>query len=260
MSMDDPKDPSPETDVTDVGGPAGEPAPAPDRELSDEVIWSRLESLIFSSAEPLTPATARRILAVDGKRLKKALEDLVLHYSGRGIRLVEVAGGWQFRSNPENAPLVRRLLAQRPVRLSRPSMETLAIAAYRQPITRPEIEEIRGVDSGGIIKLLLERDLLKILGKKEEPGRPIIYGTTQAFLALFGLKSLSDLPPLREFVELTQEHQDMVDEVAPAPEPSVEPASEPADPIEPRPSPAPEQALEDSEDDSDEDFDDDEEG
>ncbi len=228
MSTDDTRDDVGETPITEVGGPSGEPVPAADDTLSDEAIWSRLESLIFSSPEPLTLSTARRILAVDTKRAKKALEDLVTHYGGRGIRLVEVAGGWQFRSNPDNSPVVRRLLSQRPVRLSRPAMETLAIAAYRQPITKPEIDDIRGVDSGGIVKLLLERGLLKILGKKEEPGRPILYGTTPVFLELFGIRSLSDLPPLREFVELTAEHQALVDETAPLSEPAPEPPAEPA--------------------------------
>jgi segregation and condensation protein B len=119
--------------------------------------------------------------------------------------LVEVAGGWVFRTGVEFAPFVRELTSQRPVRLTRAQVETLAIVAYRQPITRPEIDEIRGVDSGATLKLLLERDLVRILGKKDEPGRPILYGTTGAFLEFFGLRSLKDLPTLREFTELSEE-------------------------------------------------------
>jgi segregation and condensation protein B len=91
------------------------------------------------------------------------------------------------------------------VRLSRAQVETLAILAYRQPVTRPEIDDIRGVDSGPVLKVLLERDLVRILGKKDEPGRPMIYGTTTAFLEFFGLKSLKDLPTLREFTELSED-------------------------------------------------------
>ena len=119
--------------------------------------------------------------------------------------LDEVAGGWLFRTSVQFAPFVRELTAGRPVRLSRAQVETLAIVAYRQPITRPEIDDIRGVDSGATLKLLLERDLVRILGKKDEPGRPILYGTTTQFLEFFGLKSLKDLPTLREFTELSDE-------------------------------------------------------
>ena len=119
--------------------------------------------------------------------------------------LDEVAGGWLFRTNAQYAPFVRELTGGRPVRLSRAQLETLAIAAYRQPITRPEIDEIRGVDSGATLKLLLERDLVRILGKKDEPGRPLLYGTTTHFLEFFSLKSLKDLPTLREFTELSDE-------------------------------------------------------
>jgi segregation and condensation protein B len=122
---------------------------------------------------------------------------------------------------------VRELTSERPVRLTRAQVETLAIVAYRQPVTRPEVDDIRGVDSGATLKLLLERDLLRILGKKDEPGRPILYGTTSAFLEFFGLKSLKDLPTLREFTELSDESLrvaeaelgDVVPEAAPAPQP-----------------------------------------
>jgi segregation and condensation protein B len=105
----------------------------------------------------------------------------------------------------------------KPQRLTRAALETLAICAYRQPVTRPEIEDIRGVDSGAVLKALLDRRLIKIVGKKEEVGRPILYGTTREFLEFFALKDLNALPTLREFHELTEEHQEIVEKEAPRP-------------------------------------------
>ena len=117
----------------------------------------------------------------------------------------------QLRTAPHSAPYVQKLLQAKPVRLSRAQLETLAIVAYRQPITRPEIDDIRGVDSGGTLKMLLERGLLRILGKKEEPGRPMLYGTTREFLEFFNLRDLRDLPTLREFYELSEEQRSDVE-------------------------------------------------
>jgi segregation and condensation protein B len=134
-----------------------------------------------------------------------------------GIVLTEVAGGWQFRTDPDSGEFVRRFLRVKPHRLTRAALETLAIIAYRQPVTRPEIEDVRGVDSGAVVKALLERRLIKILGKKDEIGRPILYGTTREFLEFFALKDLSALPTLREFHELSEEHRTLVDREAPAP-------------------------------------------
>ncbi len=133
-----------------------------------------------------------------------------------GIVLHEVSGGWQLRTDPGSAEYVRRFLKVKPQRLTRAAVETLAIIAYRQPVTRPEIEDIRGVDCGAVLKALLDRKLIKILGKKEEVGRPILYGTTTEFLEFFALKDLSALPTLREFHELTEEHQEVVEREAPA--------------------------------------------
>jgi len=121
----------------------------------------------------------------------------------------EIAGGFQFRTSPRFAPFVRMLVQQKPTKLSRAQLEVLSIIAYRQPVTRPEIDDVRGVDSGSGLKLLLERNLIKIIGKKEEAGRPLLYATTQEFLELFGLKNLRDLPTLREFAELNQESRDI---------------------------------------------------
>ena len=134
--------------------------------------------------------------------------------------LHEVAGGWQLRTSPDNSDFARRFLRVKPQRLTRAALETLAIVAYRQPVTRPEIEEIRGVDCGAVVKALLERRLVKILGKKEEPGRPILYGTTREFLEFFALKDLASLPTLREFHELSEEHREIVEKAARSRSPS----------------------------------------
>jgi segregation and condensation protein B len=137
------------------------------------------------------------------------LAELQEEYRGRGIELWEVGGGYQFRSSPEAADYVRAFVAQRPVRLTRAQLETLALVAYRQPITRPEIDDVRGVDTGSAVRVLLERGLIKMLGRKDEAGRPLLYGTAPYFLEFFGLASLKDLPTLREFTELTDEHREL---------------------------------------------------
>ena len=133
---------------------------------------------------------------VTKEAIRTVLADLKadFHREARGVMLEEVAGGYQLRTPKEHALYVRKLLAARPPRLSRPMMETLAIIAYRQPITRPEIEQLRGVDSGAVLETLTERRLVKIAGRKEAPGRPIMYATTSEFLQTFGLKDL-DSPP-----------------------------------------------------------------
>ena len=131
---------------------------------------------------------------------------MILGYGAgaRGVMLEEVAGGYQLRTPKEHALYVRKLLAAKPPRLSRPLLETLAIIAYRQPVTRPEIEQLRGVDSGGVLETLLERRLVRLAGRKEAPGRPIMYATSAEFLAVFGLRDLEGLPDLEEFKELEE--------------------------------------------------------
>src|SRR6185369_2464930 len=142
---------------------------------------------------------------IDKKRVEELVEEIRSDFQHRGVRLDEVGDGFAFRSNPAYSEYVRGYLSLRPVRLSRAQLETLSIVAYRQPITRPEVDDVRGVDSGAVLKSLLERDLVRIIGKKDEPGRPLLYGTTGIFLEFFGLKGLGDLPTLREFTELTDE-------------------------------------------------------
>lgn len=193
---------------TDPTPPVGEGHEAPER------LKSIVESLLFASDKPLS---AKRIQELTGEKdigiVAAAIEMLRADYADRGVVLHEVAGGFQFRTNPLNAHWVQQLVAGRPVKLSRAQLETMAIVAYRQPITRPEIDEIRGVDSGGTLKTLLDRGLVRVLGKKEEPGRPMLYGTTKDFLEFFNLKDLKELPTLREFYELSEESMQKVREL-----------------------------------------------
>jgi segregation and condensation protein B len=190
-----------EADVDEEGEGEVEQA----RELTRTHLIGLIEALIFASDKPMKALEIARLASAPVKQVRELLAEMKESYAGRGFLLDEVAGGWAFRTNVQFAPFVREVTAGRPVRLSRAQVETLAIVAYRQPVTRPEVDDIRGVDSGATLKLLLERDLVRILGKKDEPGRPILYGTTTQFLEFFGLKSLKDLPTLREFTELSDE-------------------------------------------------------
>ena len=167
-------------------------------------------AILFVSSEALSTASIRSAVGVpgvDGNAIRAELESLAddLESRGSGIRLIQVAGGWQLRTDAGWAPWVRRFTSKRPIRLSRSAVECLAIIAYRQPATRYDVEQIRGVDSGGPIRTLLERNMLRILGRKDEPGRPMLYGTTQKFLEIFGLQNLNELPSLKEFSELEPE-------------------------------------------------------
>jgi segregation and condensation protein B len=174
--------------------------------MSPARLASLVESLLFAAEKPLGLKDLRSLTRVrELPLLEAAVEAVRARHEGHGIVLHEVAGGFQFRTASVNSAWVQQLIAGRPVRLSRAQLETLAIIAYRQPITRPEIDEIRGVDSGSTLKVLMDRDLIRVLGKKEEPGRPLIYGTTREFLEFFHLKDLRELPTLREFHELSED-------------------------------------------------------
>jgi segregation and condensation protein B len=225
--------------------PSHEPEPSRERELEPEApeieearalpllhLRGLLEALIFASDKPLTANELARLSSAPVKQVKDLLVEIRGAFTGRGIQLDEVAGGWLFRTHVQFAPFVRELTSGRPVKLTRAQIETLAIVAYRQPVTRPEIDDIRGVDSGATLKLLLERDLLRLLGKKDEPGRPLLYGTTTEFLEFFGLRSLKDLPTLREFTELSDESKRIAEtelggEGAPDPAPAPQANGEP---------------------------------
>lgn len=163
-----------------------------------------VESLLFVSDVPLRSERICEALEVERPLVMQALSELVGDYrdARRGFLLEQVAEGYQFRTRPEYADWVLRLTKTRPVRFSRAALEALAIIAYRQPVTRAEIDYLRGVDSGGVVKTLLERHLIRILGKKDVPGKPLIYGTTREFLEFFGLRDLASLPTLKEFSEL----------------------------------------------------------
>lgn len=175
-----------------------------------------LESILFSAQKPLSPKELRDLLSTAAEEnseakpfaktkevnLVAALEELQKDHeaAGRSYRLTCVAGSWQFVTQPEFAPWLLALLGQksRPPRLTQPSLETLAIIAYRQPITRTEIEQVRGVAVDGVMQTLLERGLVEQIGRAEVAGRPMTYGTTQLFLEYFGLRSLEDLPAADE--------------------------------------------------------------
>jgi segregation and condensation protein B len=175
------------------------PDPAPDERLGR--LPAVLESLLLAAGAPVPIARLVDALQGPGRaEVQKALEALRAHHerSGSGIRVVYVGGAWQLRTPPEHAPWIRRLLRERPPRLSRPMLETLAIVAYRQPCTRLEIEAIRGVDVDAVLTTLTERRLVKVVGRKEAPGRPLLYATTREFLEVFGLPDLTALPTLRE--------------------------------------------------------------
>ncbi len=175
------------------------------KKLSDEKVKSIIEGILFVSKKPVSIKEIRNLFS-EQIRLRESqiaaiIEELKIDYVQRskGFRIVEIAGGYQLRTPAEFAPYIVKLLKRsRDERLSQPALETLAIIAYRQPIVKSEIETIRGVDVSGVIKTLHERGLIRITGRKEVPGRPFIYGTTQLFLEHFGLKRISDLPHLTE--------------------------------------------------------------
>lgn len=194
-----------------------------------ESIKAIIEALILASEAPLGLDKICTVLPqVEKSELKEILAALVAEYKERagGICLEEVAGGFQFRTRPELGQWVKKLKGMKPASLSAAAMETLAIVAYRQPIVKSEIESIRGVDAGHALKVLMEKKLLRIVGRKDVPGRPIIYGTTKKFLEVFGLKDLSELPTLRELKELNEPAENVVpveaDEGAVAEEPAEE--------------------------------------
>ncbi len=173
----------------------------PSDAAADERLIAILESVLFAAGEPLTLVRLADVIPGPSRgELRAALHELAARAERerRGIRIIEVAGGFQCRTAPEHAEWVRRLFQQKPWRLTRATLETLAIVAYKQPITRAEIEAIRGVDVDSVLASLLSRKLVRIIGRKEVIGRPLLYGTTRQFLEVFGLKDLAGLPALTE--------------------------------------------------------------
>lgn len=171
-------------------------------EQTRDQLKKALECVLFVATKPLPLEEVARILQVPLDEALMLLNELAVEYERRsGLAIVEVAGGWRMVTRPEFAAYISRLHPPQRIRLSRGSLEVLAIIAYHQPITRPEIEQLRGVDSSAAIQSLLEHGLIQVVGYKETVGRPRLYATTQKFLELFGLRSLDELPPLREWQE-----------------------------------------------------------
>ena len=175
------------------------------REIDDAELKSITEALIFVADEPISAKTIAAVVKVDREAVEKAIVDLNADYDqGKGgLQLREIAGGWQIATRPEFHEQVRAYLKSKPsAKLSLASLETLAVIAYRQPVTVPEILEIRGVQSPSAIKTLLDKRLIVAKGRKETVGRPMMYGTSKEFLIQFGLKDLSELPSIEDFQDL----------------------------------------------------------
>ena len=202
----------PVAEPDDVGEvPAVEPEEA--SVLPPQQVRAVLEALVFASPQPITAREIARVLqGVPREVWEEQLQELKADYGRdeRGLQVVEIAGGYQVTTRPEYNDWVRELLAPRtPTRLSIQALETLAVIAYKQPVTLPEIIELRGVKSGGVVKTLLEKRLIRIMGRKEVVGRPILYGTTKQFLLHFGLRDLEELPKIEAFAEVLGEEVDV---------------------------------------------------
>lgn len=178
--------------------------------MNQDNIKAVIEALLFASEKPLLIEQIKVVLDyLDRDEIRKNLEELRIEYenSDRGIRIVEIAGGYQMIVAPVFSSFLRKLYKQpRQDKLSRPALETLAIIAYKQPVTKLQIQSIRNVNIDGVIKNLLDKDLIRVTGRRKSPGRPKIYGTTRQFLGYFGLKSLEELPKIEEFLK-TQEQK-----------------------------------------------------
>lgn len=184
---------------------------------------SVLEAILFSSD---TPRSARELATILGdvaltplpdsdesfqhgiRAVRKALQSIADRYEAHSgaVSLVEVAGGWEFRTRSVLSPWLQPVVSRRPTKLGRAALEVLSVVAYRQPCTRADVDDIRGVDSSSTLRNLLQLKLLRVLGRADDIGRPLVYGTSDEFLRLFTLKSLAELPTLREFSELSEEH------------------------------------------------------
>jgi len=197
-----------------------------------------VEAVILASPDPIGPARIAGVLPdCNPSQVRALVQELNEEYAEqrRAFEIWEIAGGYQLRSLPEFAPYLKQIQTTRPLRLSQAALETLAVVAYRQPVTRAEIEQIRGVDAGAVLRSLLDRHLLRIAGHREVPGRPMVYATSRRFLEVFGLAKLGDLPSLRALEELAPdeglggEEGDERDAADTPDDPSAETASGPPD-------------------------------
>ena len=162
---------------------------------------SLIEALLFVSGEPLSLAELKNVTELPESDIKPLLDEMIVEYKDRegGLLIQEIANGYQMVTNPQNAQWIKKYKSTSPSgKLSMPALETLAIIAYKQPIIKAELEQIRGVNSDGVMKTLLDRRLIKIVGRKEVPGKPLLYATTREFLQYFGLKDLTELPTISE--------------------------------------------------------------
>lgn len=211
--------------------------------MEKTTLMRALEAILFVTGEPIHIKRLEDVFRDDGikpSEIRQALLDLKRDYIGRGIEIQEIGGGYQMRTGEGLGQYILRLDMPRPTKLSQAALETLAIIAYRQPVTRTEAEEVRGVDCGGVVRSLAERGLIRVVGKKDVPGRPLLYGTTKKFLEVFGLSSLTDLPSLRQIEELTGSDEEgetaVPDEKAPeetqTPDSPPEPDDEPRLPFD----------------------------
>ncbi len=204
--------------------------------MTPEEIQSALEAIIYVADEPATLDQIAKALGIEKPEARAALDFLVAGYQtdSRGIEVRKVAGGWKFFTKPQHHDVVRKFIKsiQPPLRLTMPALETLAVIAYKQPATIPEINEIRGVNVGGVIKTLLEKHLITTAGRKPVIGRPILYRTSRQFLMRFGLSDLDELPSLKEFEALAQAALGSDEGVAP-----IEPEEVAADSGAPQPGP-----------------------
>lgn len=228
--------------------------PAEDAELT-----AMLEAVIYVADEPLTLEQISNALEQPRERIKRLLDDLVAEWQKphHGVAIREVAGGYKMATKPEHHDAVRQFVKslKPPMKLSLPALETLAVIAYKQPVTAPEVMEIRGVQGAGVLKTLIDRKLIAAAGRKNVLGKPILYKTTKEFLVQFGLKDLAELPSVKEFEELTRFAMPDA-ETAPRNAPAAEsqrntkaaaPPQAPSDharPEEPQPEPAPEPVVE----------------
>jgi segregation and condensation protein B len=176
--------------------------------MTPQEIQASLEAIIYAADDPATLDQISKALGIEKPEARAALEQLVTAYQteDRGIEVRKVAGGWKFYTKAQHHDVVRKFIKslQPPLRLTMPALETLAVIAYKQPVTVPEINEIRGVHVGGVIKTLLEKRLITTAGRKEVIGRPILYRTSKQFMMRFGLSDLDELPSLKEFEALAQ--------------------------------------------------------
>lgn len=171
--------------------------------IDKTAVKSMMEALLFVSSEPLPPAELKEICGMSEEDVTALMSEMIDDYAqrGGGILIGRIAGGYQMFANPEHNAFLRKMkgVAKQPQKLSMAAMETLAIIAYRQPITKAEVESLRGVNSDGTVKSLLDKRFIRIVGKKEVPGKPLLYGTTKDFLQYFGLGDLTGLPTLKDF-------------------------------------------------------------